>query len=131
MIQLNQKIINNKNGDCFGACIGSILEIEDYPNFHTDGDGDWLTKWNKWLKQYNLGIFYAAFGSISLPHGYSIISVVSSLYPGLTHAIVRYTDGENERIQWNPNPLDKRGNNVPVSDYKLIYVLYSLNPKIL
>jgi hypothetical protein len=46
------KIETDKGGDCFAACIASILEvpIEGFPNFLARvGDKTWWERWQDWL----------------------------------------------------------------------------------
>jgi len=113
-----QQHITNKMGDCFGACVASILEIPEAPNFHTDTSRHWLLKWDEWLWQkYWLHPFYAAIGSIPMPQGYSILTVRSALFADTYHAVV-YQNGEGkDGIVWNPNPLDPRGVNIDCEDW--------------
>lgn len=42
----------DEGGDCFAACIASILElkIEDIPSYHgTNEEGTWWDRWQYWL----------------------------------------------------------------------------------
>lgn len=40
-----------KIGNCFEACIASLLNIEDIPDFLAYEEGLWLEKTNKWLAE--------------------------------------------------------------------------------
>jgi len=50
MIPKHQDKFGVKEGNCYAACVASILEIplEDVPNFCA-AEGDWVYKMNKWL----------------------------------------------------------------------------------
>ena len=125
-----QKIISADIGDCFSACIASILEASfDVPNFHSDEHSSWLMKWNNWLEPINLQLVWFPFGFEPMPNGYAILSVSSALFPEMTHAVVWYQgkDGKGKIIH-NPNPSDPRRNNISFDDYRLIYVLGVLDP---
>ena len=123
---ITQKYVNDVDGDCFGACVASILELEEVPNFHSDADGPWLKQWSDWLYERGFGL---AWFNAHIPwlRGYGIASVPSALFPDSTHAIV-WEYGENGKIAWNPNPDDPRGLEILNSDVTTFYVLTVLNP---
>ena len=55
------------NGNCFAACVASILElkIEDIPNFCAIGDENWLQLASNWmLKHAEMRILSIQFASI-------------------------------------------------------------------
>lgn len=105
MKTLTQKVIADDGGDCFGACIGSIFEREDYPNYKNEKNIDWLEQWDKWLEPYNLELVYIPKGRKS-PKGYAILVSESTSFHNLNHAVVWYKD----TIVWNPNPHQPVGN---------------------
>lgn len=85
MIKVYQDLTlaNNNEGNCFGACIASILEIplKDMPQFSTrSAYGVWEKNWKDWLeaKGYKLVTHMPS----TPPRGYSIASGYSSrTYP--------------------------------------------------
>ena len=88
-------------GDCFRACVASILEVPvaALPNF-ADSD-DWGKRWNVWGRDHNLQLLTWPHNPDWgwLPSGYCIAGVK---LPGVTwqHAIVAH-DG---KLVWNPHP---------------------------
>ena len=68
------------DGNCFSACIASILEIplEDVPLFHSDeGTNNWGDKFIKWCEDNDIEWTYydvADTGEDWHPEGYSILS---------------------------------------------------------
>jgi len=58
MKPISQTIFGDGKGDCFRACVASILEIphEEMPNFCIE-TGDWIEKANKWLGPRGVAIF--------------------------------------------------------------------------
>lgn len=94
-----QKIVNDKYGDCFAACIASILElpIEVVPNDH--GPGSHFTR-TSFLRQFGLGIeCHNPQGPIWKTHPW-IASVKSLNYEGGTHAIIMHEGG---RVLFDPS----------------------------
>lgn len=80
-----QLISDRGVGDCFRACMCSILDIpnsNDLPNVH---DSEWFLKWQKFLKKFGLRLCH---GSNCWKDGYWIASVPSLNYALTTHAIV-------------------------------------------
>lgn len=93
MIPVDQTLMHSDTqfGNCFAACIASILEldIEDVPNFSESIT--WLWEVNDWLKQY--GLYYLDFNlyddmrsEISVYFGYHILTGDS--LRGCRHSVV-------------------------------------------
>ena len=79
-------------GNCFGACVASILELQDIPcpvdPAHPDEDV-WYEEWRKWFaaKGYEWScVTYDKENWGPWPKGYSVAHVL--LRPGVLHAIV-------------------------------------------
>lgn len=76
-------------GNCFSACLASILEIpiEQIPNFCVEYPSDWLNKTNEWLA--GLGLVLVDFTVEGLPD-YDTYWIASGLSPRLTcdHSVV-------------------------------------------
>ncbi len=94
-----QKIVDGKYGDCFAACIASILElpIEVIPNDHSPGAH--FTR-SSFLRQFGLTIECDnPKGAIWKSHPW-IASVKSLNYGEGTHAIVMHEGG---RVLFDPS----------------------------
>jgi hypothetical protein len=89
-----QRVFSSVMGDCFAACMASLLElpIEVMPNDHSPHY--WLV-WRTFLKQFGLELSYSsAKGPIWADHPW-IASVKSKNYPdGTTHAIIMDEGGK-------------------------------------
>lgn len=114
MIPQEQRVVDDKQGDCFGACVASILEVKDWPNFHTNENGHMRDQWNRWLEGYGLELIYYQFGSYPVPRGLAILTVQSTHFPGNQHAVVwdgsKETDGDlGACVVWNPSPYRAEG----------------------
>lgn len=67
MIPVKQTIFDSINGNCFGACLASLLEIplDDVPNFGAPGEKEYTTKnLNEFLQQH--GYFHVSVGIKSI-----------------------------------------------------------------
>ncbi len=55
VIPVTQTLLSPPDGNCFAACVASILElpIDAVPNYHSD---DWFECWQEWLYPYNLAL---------------------------------------------------------------------------
>jgi hypothetical protein len=94
-----QRVVNKGMGDCFAACMASLLELPlaVIPNDHSDS---WLWIWEKFLDQFGLeltasnskGPIYSQFPWIA--------SVVSKNYENTTHAILMH---EGARVLFDPS----------------------------
>lgn len=128
MKPVNQSVVSAKDGDCLGACIASILEIDQYPNFHTNKTGSWLDRWNEYLAAWNMQIIEYPLGSFPVPVGYAILVVKSALFEGVRHAVVFHGDGYDGEVVHNPNPQDPRGIDIPNEDWLAFKVLALIDP---
>lgn len=97
------------DGNCFSACIASILEmpLEDVPLFYNDeGINNWYDKFDNWCKENG---YWASYYSIEdmgddwCPDDYSILSGQSPRGDWL-HSVVAY----GNEIVHDPHP-DKSG----------------------
>lgn len=130
MIPVDQTKLGHPEGDCFSACIASILEIplEDVPN--PKGE-DWVHRFNEWLRDYGLAIVTMGLpeGAKDMPldmrryflPGYCILAVKSPR-GDWTHAVV-CLDGE---IVHDPHPQRDMG----VGDWVEVDHLIPLDPKV-
>lgn len=100
MRPVEQRVVDPDKGDCFFACIASILELplEDIPELRTDDKSSQWEKWVDWFRAANLTL-------ICLTHhgpvpGYAIRSIPSYNFEARLHAVVTY-DGQ---VVWDPSP---------------------------
>lgn len=129
MKRVTQTILGAEKGDCFRACLASILERDDVPNCHGEQNVNWIFQYDKYLKRFNLHLFWCQVGAAPAPKGYSILSVKSVMLENAYHAVVLYQNRAGvAKVIWNPNPIDPRGCEIPDEDWRLYYVLVSLNP---
>ncbi|NQT33228.1 MAG: hypothetical protein HQ594_06125 [Candidatus Omnitrophica bacterium] len=78
-------------GNCFSACIASILEcsIEEIPCF-LEPKGTWYQKYKKWLVQYNLDfVAISNWEGETKPYCPDVYCIVSGMSPrNLMHSVV-------------------------------------------
>lgn len=121
MIPVTQRIISGTRGDCFSACIASILELpyEDVPRFVTDAvdrgaEHEWLRDTFAWLKPLGLTLvdinardLHDYRGLVGL---YVLLSVPSQKFPGGGHSVVgtwiKEGGGHTLAIAHDPNPYN-------------------------
>jgi len=105
MIPRHQTIFG-KRGNCYAACIASILELplEIVPNFCEHRD--WQQRSKAWLAERGLGIVTISYasvfpfpdGSFPLPSGYCILSGLGPR--GYRHCCVGFED----KVVFDPHP---------------------------
>lgn len=105
-----QTILTAPGGDCFRACVASILELrlDDVPNIQNSDNHDWWQAWNDWLEPRK--IYLCAWAGDWRPKGYSILTVKSKAH-AWHHAVVAL----DSRPIWNPRP--GYGNDVRIDEY--------------
>ncbi|HYX72428.1 MAG TPA: hypothetical protein VE732_06640 [Nitrososphaera sp.] len=118
MIPVEQTLFTYPDGNCFAACVASILELplEAVPHFQDD---DWYEKWQEWLAERNLYFIYLGHEKSSgwRPKGLAIANVLCG---DIRHAVVCL----NGEMVWNPHPLRDQG----VGDFEDWTVLAVLDP---
>jgi hypothetical protein len=80
-----QLIVDEGKGDCFRACVTSLLGIPNDPELPNVDDPAWFFKWQKFLGPLGLEINYT---DACWRNGYWIASVKSKNFATCTHAIV-------------------------------------------
>ena len=92
-------------GNCFPACLASILEypLQDIPNFCEDKD-NWFQHANMWLSEFGLSYFDCKMGVADLEHnsqhwGYHLICGQSA-----RGAILHNVVGKEGKIVHDPHP---------------------------
>lgn len=126
MKPVNQRVISSTNGDCFDACMVSILEMDAYPEW--DRKTSQYLLWNELLTERNMHLVYYPVGSFPPPVGYSALSVKSALFENGRHAVVYKGDGWMGEIVHNPNPQDPRGVDIPNEDWIGFWVIGLIDP---
>lgn len=102
MKPVDQTKMSPPDGDCFAACIASILELplEEVPNYSQQGE--WWNEWDEWLFSRGLYILEVKRGDDKdeeFVKGYHIITGKS--HSGdWNHSVV----GLNGKIVHDPNP---------------------------
>lgn len=81
-----QLIVDPGKGDCFRACVTSLLGVPNDPLFPNVHDKDWIIKWDKLLYQFGLSLIFDQIACWR--SGYWIASVKSKNYKNGTHAII-------------------------------------------
>ncbi len=106
MKPVEQSILKPPDGDCFAACMASLLELplEAVPNFTSP---DWYQHWQEWLEPFNLTLLTFTIpdgGCAWLPSGYALLCAESPRGPW-DHSVV-CLDG---KVVWDPNPQREQG----------------------
>jgi hypothetical protein len=92
----NQQLItDSKNGDCFRACLTSLLSIQNSPNL-PNGEC-WFLDWGIFLDKYGLSLKFNK--EACWKQGFWIASVPSKNFKGLTHAIIM----KNQEVYFDPS----------------------------
>lgn len=82
-----QHVVDAEKGDCFRACVTSLLGIPNDKRLPNVDDPEWYLKWHKFLRPLGMQLWYE--GKSFWRHGYWIASVKSKNFAnGTTHAIV-------------------------------------------
>ena len=97
MIRVAQEVHSDKDGDCFRACLASITELPDVPNWVEHEM--WFTDLLGWLRERGWEMFTRP--PDRPPTGYSIGVIWSPTFKGARHAVV----AENGDLAWDPSPL--------------------------
>lgn len=101
MIKVEQQVIDRDAGDCFVACVASILELplSAVPSIHTEPAWDAHCRW---LNSANLALVQITHhpGDIA---GYAIRSIRSYTFEERSHAVVTH----NGMVVWDPSPNRK------------------------
>jgi hypothetical protein len=123
MIPVYQTNFDVPGGNCFSACVASILELplEQVPYF-MENDHSWWQKFNKWLKLRNMyGVYLLEEWSVEIPAGIHIASgIVEVETAGLcNHAVV----ARGKKVIHDPHP---EGGGVDEIEHRV--VLVPMNP---
>ncbi len=132
-----QTRLRARDGDCFRACIASIMEmkINEVPDVPIQPDArDWFKLWNQWLNGMNLQLVGIGCqgGDRNLRRigmaGYSIGLVRKPNWPKIEnidgHAVV-FKDLE---FVWDPDPRAPKGQQWSEEDWLAMVFLVPLDP---
>ena len=104
MINVEQSILAPPDGDCFRACVASILEmdLDQVPNFVGMHPQEWFHALEEWLRHFGLGALYVRadeeFKTFA-PPGFSVLSV-DLKDSDVGHCVV----AKDGKIAWDPSP---------------------------
>lgn len=92
MRKYKQKISNSKTGDCFRACMATLLQLppEVLPN---DFSPMWHSNWQKYLEQFGLALSPQNGADKPIWYSEPWIAAVKSLNYDCTHAILMHHGG--------------------------------------
>lgn len=85
---------NGIRGNCFRACLASILEIpiDDIPCFEdmmsVEEPEIWVTAFANWLTPLKMDAYEVEVGKGETPRGYTIATGPSPRYPDVLHSVV-------------------------------------------
>lgn len=109
MIPVDQTVIHSEStkGNCFAACIASLLELpcDDVPNFAALED--WLPQCSRWLENRGLGILYVAINSADLAwHLRDCYVIAGGRSPrgSFGHCVVARLDRGDWKMVHDPHP---------------------------
>lgn len=109
MIPIMQTLFGDKKGNCFPACIASILEVplDRVPNFCVDFPNSWSQEANRWLaRNHKLGLATVqvpegtSYDDLMLPRDCHHIITAKSPRGDFNHCVV----GMNGIIIHDPHP---------------------------
>lgn len=119
MLPQKQLISDAGNGDCFRACMCSMLDLPNtnkLPNVH---DPEWFLKWQRFFKRFGMRIEFDH--KKIWREGFWIASVPSLNYKNVWHAIVM----KDTKVYFDPSPKlrYKKGRDL-LSESKLVRMGY-------
>ena len=96
----NQLICDNKAGDCFRACLTSILCIDNSPDLPNVDKKDWWILWHNFLEPKGLTLSYEKEACWKM--GYWIATVKSKNFDGESHSIIM----KGQEVYFDPSPKE-------------------------
>lgn len=112
VIRVEQQLVDDTKGDCFAACLASILEVslDQVPNPHGSEWWDTVQRWLWNTRRLACVLVQARDGQGDIGpalsgwpgRGLAIVSVPSVLFEGKTHAVVY--DLAKHEVVWDPSP---------------------------
>ena len=103
LIRKNQQLVCDKeNGDCFRACLTSILGVENSQSLGMIGK-DWFVEAIRFLREFGCMIHYEE--KAIWRDGYWIASVPSLNFKNTSHSIIMH----EQEVFFDPSPHNKYG----------------------
>lgn len=100
MIGQRQLVTSSEIGDCFRACVASVMELPNGDHMPNKHDSFWFKTWTDWLGQFGLTLGHASSkGPIWKYEGFWIASVKSKNY-NTAHAIVMH---DTDKVAFDPS----------------------------
>ena len=96
----NQLICDNKAGDCFRACLTSILCIENSPDLPNVDKESWFIDWHNFLYPKGLTLSYEK--EACWKNGFWIATVKSKNFEGEFHSIIM----KGQEVYFDPSPKE-------------------------
>ncbi len=115
-----QTTYGKPEGNCFPACIASVLEmeLEDVPHFCKLYPRQWPEELNKWLHQFGLGALTVAFQDMDSPIKKGWCLAAGPCGPvGVMHSVVM------KDLKMVHNPHEGWGELVAIVDYTFFVIL--------
>ena len=97
MIEIKQKVVNKDVGDCFRACVASILEVNDIDSLPNPHGSNWIGSWFNALNEIGLRLGWDR--DAILRDGYWIASVPSLNFKNVSHSIVM----KGNKVEFDPS----------------------------
>lgn len=110
MTPVKQTILDLQAGNCFAACVASILDLplSEVPNFSVAGEKWWALSSAAWLGsrglQYCGCLLPEESDRLPPPETPCILGVPSTLHPGALHAVVGVRCNGEWRVIHDPHP---------------------------
>jgi len=123
MKPVDQTVFDPRWGNCFAACVASVLEVEleRLPGNDTTTAGGWWEVWRQWGAKYNVDFITVENNEQGRhPKGYALAGIRSTRHnePHVLHSVV-VLDG---KIVHDPHP-DKDGYDKPIVNWILLVPL--------
>jgi hypothetical protein len=105
MRPVDQTTFGFPGGNCFSACVASLLEVplEDVPQFMgdtLDDDSTWYERFREWLAPRSLYPLCLKLGSEWVPPGFHILSGRSPRHATALHSVIAL----DARVVHDPHP---------------------------
>lgn len=107
MKPVDQTIFGDGKGNCFAACVASILElpIEEVPNFCEGWDEEWFDKYQEWLRPHGFSVVMLVAWSEWKPNPGQLCTMGGKSPRGdFDHCVVGEWTGEEWRVVHDPHP---------------------------
>lgn len=125
MTPVLQTIVGKDKGNCFAACLASLLDMpcDEVPNFIGDdpGGGYWFDHCNRWLAERDLALVMIRGGEQGVFWTADGVLFIASVYGprGLRHAVVMKMESDLPVLVHDPYPGEKC-----VGDEKVYFVYF-------